>query len=307
MSDSMMEIPEEVQRLMEMFYTELPKFQADPDGYAPPPEYADQQVTPEDLDYALREMGIPEDQIAGIVNEYEANGGEYNAGSVINITFEDNSVVNQIDQSNNNYGEVHGDLDQTNTNNTVTASGDGSNAAGGEQYGATVQSGEGVNIGGSSDGVVNQGDNSGQQAGYDAHNDGDFTSGDGNLSADGASFVGSNANFGDGGHVDGTASADINTHSFNDGSVDANLEANISDSGNYSSEHSDDYTSTVTDSVSDSFNTEGAEYGGHKVDEPYEEPPVYHEEPEGYAPKAEPKYDEPHDEHDGGYDDMVDH
>ena len=224
-------------------------------AYGENPEYGE-KVAPEDVKGMLDYMGVPEEKQYELLDKIEAGDNGYAKGEVLDVILSDNSVVNEIWQGNDIHGEVHGGAWQTNENTTVTASGDGSNASGGAQYDATVQSGSGVNVGGDSYGVTNQGDNSGQQAGDNAVNHGDFTSGSDNISLDGAYVEGSNVNFGEGGKVYGDASADDNYDSFNDHSKDIDAKLDVSDSLNAT--HSSEYTTdeTYTTTTEDSYNVE---------------------------------------------------
>ena len=157
----------------------------------------------------------------------------------VQIVYEDNDyITNNIDQSLDIHGEVHGNVTQENDSNIVNATGEGSMAVGGDIEDSTVQAqtGDGVQIGGDNEGVANVGDNSGQMAGEDAEAD-NVTSGNNNsVGSDGSTVGDGNVNmehvninesaleFGEG---DNTQQADDIEDSFNSASATTDIDADI--------------------------------------------------------------------------------
>lgn len=142
------------------------------------------------LDGAMDAVDVPADARPDIYDDLDSGGyGEAELRDHFRALLEREEVTNAVDNSINVEGggggyddhgagtEIH-DITQHNVTNQATASGDGA-IAGDEQEGQ-FQTGDGVQVGDYNAGVVNQGDNSGQQAGETATG-GDFTTGDGNF------------------------------------------------------------------------------------------------------------------------------
>ncbi|MDH3678964.1 MAG: hypothetical protein OEV40_03330, partial [Acidimicrobiia bacterium] len=217
-----------------------------------------------------------------VYEQLDAQGEYTPEGYIENLTvvINDNDIHNEIDNSLTveHGAEVHGDIHQANTTNVANATGEDS-IAGRDQEGQ-FQTGDGVQVGDHNEGVVNQGDNSGQQAGYEAHAD-DITTGDGNFNNEG--WIDDSAiAFGDG--ADATNQADdVVDHSTNysgntEESYNTEYSGNVTDSDNYTSSEEASLTvdAHLDADVSESYNTDDDH---HDVDESYNE---YETEEVGY-------------------------
>ena len=253
-------------------------------------ELRDADVSDTDIKTALE--GVTEDPDA-VADGYDAAGDDIDSKlQYIQGLADNNQIINDVDQSAHVDGTVHGDVYDESDSNVANATGEGS-IAGEEVYGNQVQTGDGQQVGGDS-GVQNQGDNSGQQAGYDAHAD-NVTSGDNNtVASDWASRVGEGQVSQDGAYIDDSAQA------FGEGSV--THEANDS----YDSHDTFSETATATDSFNTNLEdndtqTQVAETHDHSYGETEYEPSY---ESDDY--KGDDHYDS-HD-HDGHFDvDVDDH
>jgi hypothetical protein len=196
----------------------------------------DRDAYVEGMDRYLEEAGVPEDMRAEVIAQLDANG-EYDPdgyGQNIIFVIENNeeTINNHVDNSIEiGEGAEVDDIHQANDTNQSNAAGDGA-IAGRDQEGQ-FQTGDGVQVGDDNAGVVNQGDNSGQQAGWDATAD-DFTTGDGNFSNEG--------------HVDNSAVA------FGGGAADNQTDQSVDASTNDSFNETDSYNTADTGNTSDSFN-----------------------------------------------------
>ena len=183
------------------------------------------------LDGAMDAAGVPADARGDVYDQLD--GGDYSPDDIrdnIRFLFEQEEITNSIENGITIEGggggyDEHGydagtqvhDINQHNTDNQANASGDGA-IAGRDQWGQ-FQTGDGVQTGDYNSGVVNQGDNSGQQAGGTATG-GDFTTGDGNFDNSGT-INNSAIAFGGGSAENSTdQSLDASTNdSFNDENV----------------------------------------------------------------------------------------
>ncbi len=258
-------------------------------GYTPEELPEPPDVAPEDyraaMDQYLDDAGVPEEERGDIYDQLDEQGDYSADGYRQNLVFvienHSDTINNHVDNSISieEGAEVH-DIHQANDTNQASATGDGA-IAGDEQYGQ-FQTGDGVQVGDGNSGVVNQGDNSGQQAGWDAEG-GDFTTGDGNFDNEGT-IENSAVAFG-GGSADNQTDQSENW-STNDSYNRENTD-NYNDSGNTTDSYNttDEYTETNTVdanldvTVEDSFQVN--QEGGYGHDDPYE-----HDEPE---------YDDVHD------------
>ena len=236
------------------------------------------------LEGAMEAVGVPEDAYASVHEQLDGEGNYDPAGLRDNIQFlfESEEITNSIDNSIEVEGgagggyDDHGagthvdDITQHNTDNQANASGDGA-IAGRDQWGQ-FQTGEGAQTGDYNSGVVNQGDNSGQQAGGTATG-GDFTTGDGNFDNEG--HIGNSAiAFGGG---DATNATDQSYDgSVNDSYNDDNV-GNVNDSYNQDNVGNTEYTTETTYEenlnadlhVDDSFKVEVED--GYEDDHHYDE------------------------------------
>ena len=259
-------------------------------GYTPEEAPEMPEGTPEDyraaMDQYLDEAGVPEDQREEAYDQLEANGDYTADGYRQNIIFvienNEETINNHVDNSIEiGEGAKVDDIYQANDTNQSNATGDGA-IAGRDQEGQ-FQTGEGVQTGDGNSGVVNQGDNSGQQAGWDAEG-GDFTTGDGNFDNEGT-IENSAIAFG-GGDADNTTDQSVD-HSTND-SFNETDSYNTNDSFNETDSYNttDEYTETNTvdanldAKIEDSFKIEVEEEGyghDHHDDDHYEPAHDVHE------------------------------
>lgn len=238
---------EEFRRMLGM-YGEDPAY-ADAADYVEPPAYGD-TISAQDLKEVMDYLDLPEETQNEIYEQWEANG-EYTTGSVINIVVNNETIVNEVDQSQNIYGEVHGGVHQANESQIINAD-DGAVVAGGDQHGVQALTGDdSLQIGGDNDGPVTQGD--------------------GNVSLDGAHINDSAIAFGEGDAANQADDTEIRD-SYNDESVDTDIEVTVSDSLN------EDHTATATHEVDvDAHLTDSANYDSdtiydndeHDIDESY--------------------------------------
>ena len=247
-----------------------------------------QEIDPyEVLEQAMKELGYDEATQQSVLDaahqspagQYPVEDGGYSLDHLatifaegINITLEEGDYIN-VDNSQYISGDVHGSVYNENITDIVNAD-DGAVVAGGDQHGQ-FQTGDGVQTG-DNYGLVNQGDNSGQQAGGDAYAD-NVTSGDGNTVASGSAIIGNE-----------NVQADyIQASEFGKGDQAIN-----EDSYN---------TQSLTETTNDSYNTEKSEEKGygHEEDHGYgevKETDYGHQEDHGYEPVKE-VYDEKDDHH----------
>jgi len=244
------------------------------DEYADP-EYLD-TVDPAEYEDGLKKVlehwQVPADAAAPVYDDAEA--GDYTVEDLkrnISLLLENEDIKTHIDNSANvgDYAHVHGGVDQYNETNVANATGDQA-IAGQEQWGQ-FQTGDGVQVGDYNQGVVNQGDNSGQQAGHTAHAD-DITTGDGNFNNEGTiedsavAFGGGSAynqaddvydasindsfNTTDSGNVtdsyDTENSGNTTVETSHDVDIDAHLDVDVVESFNEDNDdvHDDSYTHT---------------------------------------------------------------
>ncbi len=223
------------------------------------------------MEMVFEQYDVPEPMREQVYEQLDAEGAYNPAGYIENLTIvvEDNDISNHIDNSVEvgDYAEVHGGITQENETNVSTAAGDGA-IAGRDQEGQ-FQTGDGVQVGDENSGLVNQGDNSGQQAGGNAMAD-DVTSGDGNFVNEGE--VSENAIAFGGGSADNQAD-DVEDYSTNDSgntSDSYNTDGSLNTSDSYNTDES--YTSsetidaTIDANATESFNQDNDE---HDVDDSY--------------------------------------
>jgi len=188
------------------------------------------------LDGALEATGVPAEMREPVYEHLDGEGGYDAAGLTENLKFlfENEEITNTIDNSIEVEGGAGGydeggtyvdDITQHNDDNVANATGDDA-IAGRDQWGQ-FQTGDGVQVGDYNSGVVNQGDNSGQQAGGNATAD-DFTTGDGNFSNEG--HIGNSAIAFGGGSAENTTDQSYN-ESVNDSYNQDNV-GNVDDSYN---------------------------------------------------------------------------
>ena len=185
----------------------------------------------------------------------------------VQIVYEDNDyITNNIDQSLDIHGEVHGNVTQENDSNVVNATAEGAVATGGDIVDSSVQTqtGDGIQVGGDNEGVANVGDNSGQVAGSDAHADnvtsgndnavgsGESTVGDGNVNMDHVSIDDSAVEFGEG---DNAQQADEIDDSFNSVSetTDVDVDIDVDSHDQDTSWSHNDHTSEDNSSWSETY------------------------------------------------------
>ena len=222
-------------------YTEIVEETANPEVY----EDVDRDTYIEAMEEVFNEYDVPQPMREQVYEQLDAQGEYTPEGYIQNLTvvINDNDIHNAIDNSLTveHGAEVHGDITQQNDTNVANASGEGA-IAGRDQEGQ-FQTGDGVQVGDDNSGVVNQGDNSGQQAGYEAHAD-DITTGDGNFNNEGQ-IDDSAIAFG-GGAADNTAN-ELDDHSTNDS---FNTEHSYNEEGSYNTQDSynteETYTETAT-------------------------------------------------------------
>jgi len=216
------------------------------------------------LDQVLADYGVTEVSRADAVDQLEA-ADDYSAAGLmdhLSTVVSDSTVHTAIDNSLHTTGEVHGNIHQANQDNLANATAEDA-IAGRDQHG-NFQTGDGQQVDGSNDGVMNQGDNSGQQAGYDAYAD-NITTGDGNMVGSTGATVGHGNVSADGAHINaydsavnlGSGSADYNEeytdnstfddHSTYDDHADLSHNVDIDNSGNSTSilEDNDPITTDV--------------------------------------------------------------
>jgi len=187
----------------------------------------------------------------------------------VQIVYEDNDyITNNIDQSLDIHGEVHGNVEQANTSDVTNATGEGSVAVGGDVVDSGIQSqtGDGIQVGGDNDGLANVGDNSGQMAGDDAYA-ANVTSGSGNqVGSDGSTVGDGNVNmedvmidesaveFGEG---DNTQQADEIYDSYNtdttDTDINVDVDADSHDQYTEGSHNTDEWTDNSSYDSDESF------------------------------------------------------
>ncbi len=190
----------------------------------------------EALDQVMDTYEVPAEMREGVYEQLDAEGDYSEAGFIkhLEVVINDEDVSTVVENNIDNgvtveHGaEVHGDVYQASETNVATASGDGA-IAGGDQDGQ-FQTGDGVQSNDNS-GVVNQGDNSGQQAGWDTTAE-DITTGDGNFNNEGT----------------------INDSAIAFGEGDATNEANDV----YDASTNDSYNTEDSLNTNDSFDTEGS-------------------------------------------------
>jgi len=201
----------------------------------------------------------------------------------VQIVYEDNDyITNNIDQSLDVHGEVHGNINQQNTSNVTNATGEGSVAVGGDVSDSQIQSqtGDGVQIGGDNEGVANVGDNSGQMAGEDA-DAANITSGDNNQVGSDGSTVGD-------GNVD-MHGVNINESAVEFGEGDNTQQADdIADSYNTQTRENDLDVDIDTDShdqmADDSYNTDNwTDNSTYDSDETYDDHSQYSDDDSAYV------------------------
>ncbi len=283
-----METPEQLQAMFEALLAQLG---AGTEGEAPSAEAIEEALGSDvladigrdeyvaALDGAMDTYDVPAEVRPDIYDELDSGG--YSEGELrdhFRALFQNEAVTNAVDNSitvegggggydDHGYGtEVH-DITQHNVTNQATASGDG--AIAGDVQEGQFQTGEGVQVGDYNSGVVNQGDNSGQQAGGSATG-GDFTTGDGNF--DNSGHIGNSA------IAFGGGSAENRTDQSYDGSIndsynDDNV-GNINDSYNEDNvgntdivtEHSHEENLEANLTVDDSFKADIDGYDDHDHD-----------------------------------------
>ena len=269
------------------------------------------EVSPEEyregMQRYLEEAGLTDEQIEQVLDQLEAEGAYDADGYHQNIVFvienNEETINNHVDNSIEIGEGAHvDDIYQENDTNQSTASGDG--AVAGRDQDGQFQTGDGVQTGEGNSGVVNQGDNSGQQAGGSASG-GDFTTGDGNFDNEGyldnsaVAFGGGDAT----NETDQSENASVNDSYNQDNVGNTEWSGNTSDSYNYDSTttHEESYNADLDVKVEDSFKVEleGEGYGqghqgyDHEEVEPYrpevdDYKPEEHHEPEGYGEEPEP-------------------
>ncbi len=222
-------------------------------------EDVDRDTYHDAMEMVFDEYGVPEEMREQVYEQLDAEGAYNPAGYIENLTIvvEDNDITNHIDNSVEvgDGASIHGGITQQNETNVSTADGEG--AIAGRDQDGQFQTGDGVQVGDENSGVVNQGDNSGQQAGNDATAD-DITSGDGNLVNDGSLSENAIA-FGGG---DATNQADdVDDYSTNDSfntndSYNDEYSGNTSDSFNHTASEDVSHTvdATIDATATDSFN-----------------------------------------------------
>ena len=257
-----------------------------------PTSYVESELSDADLegvDYtaaltaAMEEAGVPaetQEAIATATAEATATataeGGTYTLDDIakllsenVQVVYEDNDyITNNIDQSLDIHGEVHGDVYQANESNVANATAEGA-VAGTDVSGVQTQTGDGIQVGGDNTGVANQGDNSGQQAGGDAYAD-NVTTGDGNQVASDYSTVGEGNISADGAYIDDSAVAfgagDATDTTNEDYSVTDTYTEDIKDSFNVDS----DYTDNDTVDIDSHISVDEGGYGHEPVYETHE-------------------------------------
>ena len=209
-------------------------------------EQIDRATYEEAMEMVLDEYEVDPEIRQPVYDHLDAEG-EYTPEGLqenLRVLLENDDITNQIDNALTieHGAEVHyADITQENDTNVANATGDGA-IAGRDQWGQ-FQTGDGTQVGDHNEGVVNQGDNSGQQAGYEAHAD-DITTGDGNFNNEGQ-IDDSAIAFG-GGAADNTAN-ELDDHSTNDS---FNTEHSYNEEGSYNTQDSynteETYTETAT-------------------------------------------------------------
>ncbi len=226
------------------------------------------------MDIVFDHYDVPEPAREQTYEQLDAEGDYSPQGIQNNLEYvlANDDVTNQIDNSLTieHGAEVHyADVTQENETNVANATGDDS--IGGRDQWGQFQTGDGVQVGDDNDGVVNQGDNSGQQAGDDAYAD-DITTGDGNFNNEG-DINDSAVAFGGGSAYN--EADDVVDHSVND-SYDTEDSYNTDYSGNVTDSGNAEYTETVDIDeslhadvdVDHSFNSDD---DGHDIDNSYNE------------------------------------
>ncbi len=223
------------------------------------------------MEMVMEQYDVPEPMREPVYEQLDAEGTYTPEGlrQNIELVLQDEDITNTVQNSLevSDYAEVHYGIDQQNETNVATADGDGS-IAGRDQNGQ-FQTGDGTQVGDWNNGVVNQGDNSGQQAGNDATAD-DITSGDGNFVNDEYGTVSENAIAFGGGDATNTAN-DVWDESVNDSYNEDNV-GNVTDSYNednvgnssYEAEHSAEASLHADVDVTGSYNEDNDH---HDIDE----------------------------------------
>jgi len=250
------------------------------------------------LDQVLADYGIDSEARAGIYDQLEVADDYSPEGLMQHLTIvvSDTSVNTTIDNSIHNTGTVHGNIVQDNETNLSNATGEGA-IAGRDQHG-NFQTGDGQQVDGDNDGVMNQGDNSGQQAGGSTYAD-NVTTGDHNMVGSDNATVGHGNVSADGAYIDaedsavnlggGTATYDSeytdnsvsDDHSSVDSHADASTNIDIDGSGNSSSkvEDNDPVNTDIDINIGDDYD---------KYEEHYDKPEDSYDKPEDpYTPPAE--------------------
>jgi hypothetical protein len=236
-------------------------------------EEVDRDTYHEAMEMVFDQYDVPEEMREQVYQQLDAEGEYTPAGYIKNLTVivEDEDIYNDIDNSLTveHGAEVHGDITQQNTTNVANATGEDS-IAGRDQEGQ-FQTGDGVQVGDYNDGVVNQGDNSGQQAGDYATAD-DITTGDGNFNNEGT-IEDSAIAFG-GGAANNTAN-DVYDASTNDSFNEDNV-GNVNDSFNEDNVGNTtvETTHTVDENIHEDIDVTGSyneDNDGHDIDDSYNE------------------------------------
>jgi len=218
----------------------------------------------EAVDAAMAGAGYPKDEEAeeAAYPEPKDDEGEYTPEGLrdhLALIANDTDVDNSLEVG--DYSEVHYGIDQHNVTNTANANAEGA-IAGANQDGQ-FQTGDGVQVGAYNEGVVNQGDNSGQIAGNDAWAE-DINSGENILTNEGGYVEGAIA-FGDGAKAD-----DADVESF-DGST--NDSYNQHDVGNTRESYNDDNVGNTD--ISHEHTVDANLHADVDVDSPYYEEKEY--------------------------------
>jgi len=238
-------------------------------------EQIDRATYEEAMEMVLDEYEVDPEIRQPVYDHLDAEG-EYTPEGLqenLRVLLENDDITNQIDNALTieHGAEVHyADITQENDTNVANATGDGA-IAGRDQWGQ-FQTGDGTQVGDHNEGVVNQGDNSGQQAGDYASAD-DITTGDGNFNNEGE-INDSAIAFGDGAYATNQAD-DVYNASVNDSYNEDNV-GNTTDSYNednvgntsYETEHTVDANLHADVDVDHSYNSDE---DGHDIDESYNE------------------------------------
>jgi len=211
------------------------------------------------LEVVLTDQGVDPETRQQVLDSLDETESPEDFTVIINQTYVDNSL--DIGDG----AEIHGGVTQANDTNTSNANAEG--AIAGRDQGGQFQTGDGVQVGDGNDGVVNQGDNSGQIAGDNAWAE-DINSGENILTNEHGTVDGAIA-FGEGSYA-----TDADTHTEDYSTNDSFNSENV---GNTDGSLNTDGSYNVTESHSEDVDIDAhlkvdvdSDYDGY--DKGYEEP-----------------------------------